>query len=215
MKKYIPSLLALLMCVPATVFASSPIFTYFFQQINQLNAEVDQLNDRVTANEIAISDNQARISNIRSINVYVDGFRRGALMEPRGGNFINAAAIRVLLDSEYLALLSTAGDGLREVRLSYQSTNCTGQPYLAIADMNPVAARQGLVIWNDTPAPDTLYYAQAGTVIENITPVSSTLGGVCSTASGAITDAVKVYVNEPTITGVTQSDFIGEVSIGF
>lgn len=159
------------------------------------------------------------LNNIRSINVYVNGVRRGALIDSHSGanppSFLTAVGFRVLLDSGYIALVSTAGDGLRKLWLGYESTNCTGQPYKYMNDWNPILARQGMVYSNDTPALDTLYYVQAGTVTETITIESSMRDGVCTLRSEPNVNAAKVFVNEPTITGVTKNDFIGDVTVGF
>ena len=183
--------------------------------INGTTASADEVNANFDAVETAVNDNDTRIGNIRSINVYVDGIRRGALIDSLGGNFIDARAFRVLLDSGYYVLLSTAGDGLFRVPLKYESTNCTGQAYFTFAFINPVAARQGFVISNDTPALGTLYYVQAGTVIENIAIESTTQGGVCNTVVPTPVEATKILVNDSALTGVTHSDFVGEVTVGF
>jgi len=200
MKNIILSLVVALLFAPSMASAANP----FIEIRDQLN----QLNEQISANTTAIN-------NLRSIQVYVNGVRRGTMMEPRGGNFINATAIRLLLESEYVALLSTAGIGLFEVPISYQSNDCSGQPYLAVPDLNPVAARQGIVMRNNSPVSDTLYYAPAGSAIEVITKESQILGGICDDVPTTSIDAVQVMVNDSTMTGVIPTDFVGEVTIGF
>mgnify|MGYP001828818194 CR=1 FL=1 len=160
------------------------------------------------------------IGNIRGLSVYVNSVRRGAVIDWGSGGgtsfFMSAISIRVLMDSGYVAIVSTEGDGLREVPLSYESIDCTGQPYFSFDPMNPILARQGVVISNDTPAPDTLYLAQAGTPIESITLNSQSKSGVCNTPGPGITvDGVKVTVNDATLTGAAHSDFVGELTLGF
>ena len=155
------------------------------------------------------------INNIRSINVYVNGVRRGALIDSNTGSILTATGHRILLDSKYIALFSTAGDGLRKIALRYESTDCTGQPYKLMDGWNPLIPKQGLVFSNDTPALGTLYYVQAGTVTETITIESSMNGGICTVNTEPNINAAKVFVNEPTLTGVTKNDFIGDVTVGF
>jgi len=200
MKNIILSLVVSLLLAPNIASAANPFI--------DIRDQLDQLNEEVSANTTAIN-------NLRSIQVYVNGIRRGTLMEPRGGNFINATAIRLFLESEYIALLSTAGSGLLEVPLSYQSNDCSGQSYLAVPDMNPVAARQGIVMRNNAPISNTLYYAPAGSAIESISKESQTIGGICDDIPTTPIDAVQVIINDSTITGVIPSDFVGEVTIGY
>ena len=200
MKNIILSLAVALLFAPGMASAANPFI--------EIRDQLDQLNEQVSANTTAIN-------NLRSVNVYVDGVRRGAMMEPFGGNFINASAIRMLLESEYIALLSTGGGGLREVPLSYQTNDCSGQSYLAIGSINPVAARQGIVMRNNSPVSNTLYYAPAGSAIEVITKESQILGGICDDVPTTSIDAVQVMVNDSTMTGVIPTDFVGEVTIGF
>ena len=200
MKNIILSLVVSLLLAPNMASAANPFI--------DIRDQLDQLNEEVSANTTAIN-------NLRSIQVYVNGVRRGTMMEPRGGNFINATAIRLLLESEYIALLSTAGSGLLEVPLSYQSNDCSGQSYLAVPDMNPVAARQGIVMRNNAPISNTLYYAPAGSAIETISKESQTIGGICEDIPTTPIDAVQVIINDSIITGVIPSDFVGEVIIGY
>jgi len=155
------------------------------------------------------------VNNIRSINVYVDGVRRGALIDSNTGSFLTADGHRILLDSSYFAFFSPAGDGLRKIALRYESADCTGQPYKDMEGWNPLIPKQGIVFSNDTPALGTLYYVQAGTVTETITIESLMMDGVCSLTNVPNVDAAKVFVNEPTLTGVTKNDFIGDVTVGF
>jgi len=158
------------------------------------------------------------INSIRSINVYVNGVRRGPLIDTFssvGGGFVGAEALRILLDSGYITLVSVIGDGVRDQSLRYESIDCTGQPYLLMELWNPMMAKQGVVISNDVPDLGTLYYVQAGTTIENITIESQMKDGVCELNNRPNVDAAKVYVNEPTLTGVMKNDFIGDVTIGF
>ena len=151
--------------------------------------------------------------------MYVDDVRRGALIDSFSGagqnNFITAIGFRILLDSKYFATFSPAGDGLRQIALRYESTDCTGQPYLPMDDWNPLIPKQGIVISNDTPALGTLYFVQAGAVMESITIESSMINGVCSIFNIPNVNASKVFVNEPTLTGVIKNDFIGDVTLGF
>ena len=183
--------------------------------VNGTTASADEVNANFDSIETAVNDNDTRINNIRSINVYVNGVTRGAFIESLSTGFISASAIRLLLDSQYFAIIMTSGDGLREVPLSYLTNNCTGQAYLAIQNMNPIVARQGLVVRNNLPVSNSLYYAPAGSVIENISVESSTTGGVCNDIPTTASDAVKVIVNDSTITGVNPDDFVGDVTIGF
>jgi hypothetical protein len=160
------------------------------------------------------------ISNVRGLSLYVNDIRRGAIVDWSSGGgdsaFSSAIRVRVLLESGYMVFISTAGDGFIEVPLSYESADCTGQPYFSLTTINPMLARQGVVISNDTPAPDTLYFAQAGTPIESITLNSQSKSGVCNTPGPGITvDGVKLTVNDATLTGVTHSDFVGELKLGF
>ena len=200
MKNIILSLVLGILLVPNVASAANPF--------NGIRDRLDQLNEEVSANTTAIN-------NLRSIQVYVNGIRRGTMMEPRGGNFIDATAIRLFLESEYVALLSTAGSGLFEVPISYQSNDCSGQPYLAVPNMNPVAARQGIVMRNNAPTSNTLYYAPAGSAIETISRESQTIGGTCEDRPTLLIDAVQVIINDSTITGVIPTDFVGEVTIGY
>ena len=200
MKNIILSLVLSLLLAPNMASAANPF--------NSIRDQLDQLNEEVSANTTAIN-------NLRSIQVYVNGVRRGTLMEPRGGNFINATAIRLFLESEYVALLSTAGSGLFEVPISFLSNDCSGQPYLAVPNMNPVAARQGIVMRNNAPISNTLYYAPAGSAIETISRESQTIGGICEDTPTLLIDAVQVIINDSTITGVIPTDFVGEVTIGY
>jgi hypothetical protein len=178
----------------------------------EIRDQLDQLDEQVSANTAAIN-------NLRGLSLYVNGVKRGAIIDwSSGGNppaFSTAISLRILLDSEYVALVSTAGDGLRQTGLAYESANCTGQPYFALVDMNPMLARQGVVIVTDSPAPDTLYFAQADTPIESITINSENRFGVCSTKPAISAYGVKVTVNDETLTGVTHSDFIGVLKLGY
>jgi hypothetical protein len=81
--------------------------------------------------------------------------------------------------------------------------------------MNPVAARQGIVMRNNAPISNTLYYAPAGSAIESISKESQTIGGICDDIPTTPIDAVQVIINDSTITGVIPSDFVGEVTIGY
>ena len=200
MKNIILSLVVSLLLAPNMASAANPFI--------DIRDKLDQLSEEVSANTTAIN-------NLRSIQVYVSGVRRGTMMEPRGGNFINATAIRLFLESEYIALLSTDGSGLFEVPISYQSDDCSGQSYLAVPDINPVAVRQGIVMRNNAPISNTLYYAPAGSAIQNISKESQTLGGICEDMPTTPIDAVQVIINDSTITGVIPTDFIGEVTIGY
>ena len=200
MKNIILSLVVSLLLAPSIASAANPFI--------EIRAQLDQLNEEVSANTSAIN-------NVRSIQVYVNGVRRGTMMEPRGGNFINATAIRLFLESEYVALLSTAGSGLFEVPISFLSNDCSGQPYLAVPNMNPVAARQGIVMRNNAPISNTLYYTPAGSAIETISRESQTIGGICEDTPTLLIDAVQVIINDSTITGVIPTDFVGEVTIGY
>ena len=211
MKNIIISVVFSLLFVPNVALAASP-FINIHEQLDQLNADVTELDERVTNNLNAIN-------NLRGLSLYVNGVRRGAIIDwSSGGNppaFATAISLRTLLDSGYVALVSTAGDGLRESGLAYESTNCTGQPYFALIDMNPMLARQGVVIETDSPAPNTLYFAQAGTPIESITINSENRFGACNTKPAILAEGVSVIVNDPTLTGVTHSDFVGELTLGF
>lgn len=183
--------------------------------VNGTTASADEVNANFGSIETAVNDNDTRINEIRSINVYVNGVRKGAFIESFDGSFINASAVRLLLDSQYFTILLTSGDGLREVPLSYLTNNCTGQAYMAIQNMNPIVARQGLVVRNNSPAPNSLYYAPEGSLIENASIESSTTGGVCNDIPTMASDAVKVIAIDSTLTGVTTADFSGDVTIGF
>jgi hypothetical protein len=165
----------------------------------------------------SVSDADAASPEVSGLGVYVNGIRRGTIIDwntPTG--FITASGSRVLLDSGYVAFLSTAGDGLRRANLAYESTNCTGQPYFVrVEGINPILARQGLVIANDTPAPDTLYFAQAGTPIESITVNSVDDGVSCNPVPGTAGYGVQVTVNDVMLTGAIHSDFVGELTLGY
>jgi hypothetical protein len=165
----------------------------------------------------SVSDADAAVPDANGLSVYVNDIRRGAIIDwNTQSGFITASGIRIWLDSGYVTFISTAGDGLRRINLAYESTNCTGQPYFVrVEGINPILARQGLVIANDTPAPDTLYFAQAGTPIESITVNSVDDGVSCNPAPSTPGYGVQVTVNDVTLTGAIHSDFVGEVKLGF
>jgi len=177
--------------------------------------------DGTTASASEVNANfsalETGINNIRSINVFVNGVRRGAFLDSYLNSFVTATAIRVLLDSRYIALVSTAGDGVFSViKLGYESANCTGQAYIDMTGWNPMMAQQGLVFSNGTPAPGTLYSVYARTAVETITIESTSKDGVCDPAvSLPGVSVAKVSLNDSTLTGVTKSDFIGDVTLGF
>jgi len=185
--------------------------------VNDNNKRISDSETNIQINAENIQNNTTSISNIRSINVYVDNIRRGALIQAHGGSnvFINANSFVIMLDSRYFALLTTAGDGLRQLSLAYKSADCTGQPYLNMSNLNSLVSRQGFVFSNDTPELGTLYYIQAGMPIETITVQSIMFDGLCSVSSSIDVDLFKVFVNDSIVTGVAQSDFIGNVTIGF
>ena len=212
MKKiYITFLLAFV--IVTRVWAGSVTVPNTF--VDGTTASADEVNENFDSIETAVNDNDTRINNMRSINVYVNGVRRGAFIESVSDGFINTSAVRLLLDTQYFTILLTSGDGVREVPLSYLTNNCTGQAYLAIQNMNPIVARQGLVVRNDSPSPNSLYYAPAGSLVENLLIESSTTGGTCNDIPTTSSDAVKVIVNDSTITGVSAVGFSGDVTIGF
>ena len=180
--------------------------------------------DTLTADHLnnikdAVNDNDIRITNIRSLNIYVDEVRKGALIDSMDGfsptHFSSATVFTVLLDSGYVAYVSTNGDGLYEYGLAYESADCTGQAYDQADGANPVLLNQGYVYSNSDPSTGTAYYVPAGSIPETVTIQSYTNGSnVCQGGSGTW-QGVKVYLNEPTITGITNSDFVGDLKVGF
>lgn len=164
-----------------------------------------------------VSDADAVSPEASGLSIYVNGTRRGAIIDwNTDTGFITASGSRILLDSGYVTFISTAGDGLRQIPLLYESIDCTGQPYFfRSSGVNPILAQQGFVIANDTPAPDTLYFAQAGMPIESITANSSDVDGVCSQVPAFAGEGVKVTVNDVTLTGAIHSDFVGVLTLGF
>jgi hypothetical protein len=93
--------------------------------------------------------------------------------------------------------------------------DCTGQAYTQRGIWNDMPARQGIVFWNASPAPGSLYMIQTGTESEVIQVESTSRDGVCTLESVSDLVAYKVIANDPAITGVTQGDFVGEVTLGF
>ena len=71
MKNIILSLVVSLLLAPNIASAANPFI--------DIRDQLDQLNE-------AVSANTAAINQLRSIQVYVNGVRRGTMMEPRGGN---------------------------------------------------------------------------------------------------------------------------------
>lgn len=212
MKYIILSLVLTLLCVPIMASAANP-FINIHEQFDQLNVDVTELEDRVTTNTTAIN-------NVRSVNVYINGLKRGALLDanrPASGEFsvLHSGILRVMLDSRYFTAITVAGDGVRQTTLVYQYAGCTGEAYVFNSDWNELVARQGIVLSNDTPAPNTLYMIQAGTAMETIQIASATIDGNCTTESYGDFEVYKVVANDPAITGVTQGDFVGEVTLGF
>lgn len=204
MKNIIISVVVSLLLAPNIVSAASP-FNYIYDQLDQLNSEV--------------TANTAAINNLRSVNIYVDGVRRGTLLDANRNSaqfsVFNSLIYRALLDSGYFAVISVTGDGLKQVNLGYESTDCNGQAYIARGSWTDIVARQGIVLSNASPAPGSIYMIQSGTASEIIQVESWTFDGTCVTESFPDMEVYKAFANVPEITGVAQGDFVGEVTLGF
>jgi hypothetical protein len=178
--------------------------------------------DTLTADKLnnikdAVNDNDIRITGLRTLNVYVNSVRRGALIDSMDdfspAHFSAATVFTVLLDSGYIAFLSTSGDGLHEYSLAYESVDCTGQAYDDAGGANPVLLSQGYVYSNDSPSTGTAYYVPAGAAQKTVNIQSYTKDDICNSAS-TTWSGVPVYLNEPSITGVSNADLMGDLKVG-
>jgi hypothetical protein len=64
------------------------------------------------------------------------------------------------------------------------------------------------------PSSGTAYYVPAGATQETVNIQSYSKDNVCNPASTTWT-GVPVYLNEPSITGVTNADLVGDLKVGF
>jgi hypothetical protein len=180
--------------------------------------------DTLTADHLnnikdAVNDNDVRISNSRGLGIYIDAVRKGALIDALNDSFsptdiFQATMVTVLLDSEYIAYVSASGDGLKEIELFYESVDCTGQAYDFGEPPNPILLNHGYVYSNSSPSPGTAYYVPAGSTKEVVTFQSQIKDNICQAFSSS-TFGVKVYLNDASITGITNTDFVGEIKLGF
>ena len=179
--------------------------------------------DTLTADKLnnikdAVNDNDTRITGVRTLNVYVNSVKRGALIDSMDdfspAHFSTATVFTVLLDSGYIAYLSTSGDGLHEFGLAYESVDCTGQAYDQADGANPVLLSQGYVYSNDSPSTGTAYYVPAGALQKAVNIQSFTKDNVCNPANYT-GSGVPVYLNDPGITGISKADLVGDLKVGF
>ena len=192
-------------------------FTSIESAVNDNNTNITTNTSNIQINSTDIGANTTAISNIpmpKVTNVFINGVRIGTYLGGFSNRVIQSELLTVLLDTGYIAEVYDALNTLFPTGILFENTGCTGQAYIQDDRYAPFVLRQGLVVSDDSSGIHTLYYIEAGSTIETIN-YQSTFGQTCnSTNSGTIT-AYKVYVNNPTITGITLNNLNGNVTLEY
>lgn len=189
-----------------------------------IKTEVDDNDNRITTNAGDISANAANIaantnaiSGIGGIDVFVNSVRVGSLVKYPS----LSSSMTILLPSNYLAVISDNGEGLRPTssdgishEIVYLSNDCTGQTYARGGSVETfVPFGMGQIYANQGLSPLTYYYIPAGTPAETLTYNSKDIGFGCTAESAAV-ELYKTFLNDSNVTGVTGTEFIGSLTIG-
>ena len=213
--------------IPTTFSSGTPAMAAEVNgNFTAVKTAVDDNDGRITTNASDISANAANItantnaiSGIGSIGVFVKGVRVGSLLQYPGA----FDPITILLPSNYLAVISSNGEGLSPASSSganheilYLSNDCSGQAYVNGTSLETfVLYGQGQLYANQGLAPLTYYYIPAGTPAESLTYNSKNIGFGCVSESATV-ELYKTFLNDPNVTGVTASgsEFMGSATIG-
>lgn len=128
----------------------------------------------------------------------------------------------VLTDQGYL-FESDSGGGLRSFNLAYESSDCTGQGYLAWTDGGDVPegkipifyATQGYV-FNAVTATDVYFIASGTDFIGNIVAFSYGNPGTCQQFPLPIgVSTFTPQINDPSVTGMDETKLPGTITLGW
>lgn len=115
----------------------------------------------------------------------------------------------------YIVNANTYSYELPEVTLQFRSTDCTGDPYTPVSEIG-FGTRLGMLVRNNN---NVYYIAKSPQILESVDIIHSIKGlypnSGCNTASWNITGVqiYKLYPNDPSITGESESIKLGPFGI--
>ncbi|MEJ2274493.1 MAG: hypothetical protein P8Y01_07950 [Woeseiaceae bacterium] len=181
-------------------------------------ANISSNGNGISVNAISINENLTAIENNASaitmlstgsgIHLYSQGTAIGRFLGLSNitGNFIGFWA---LSDPGYLFLVdpvsSSSASYLLESEIVFVQENCMGDAYLVMDGLSAWlgwAAVVGHVVRAEGPSPQPLYYTERGGEVVQALGYASVYENGCKNDPGTIQQAVRVFANDPAVTGV-------------
>ena len=221
MKNILLTFLAILLFTPNYASAASPVLTYIFNQLNQLNTAVTQLDERVTANANDISTNASDITENRDAISAIAS--QAVLKDANGihvGRVIGMSRLNhpyVLTEQGYQSVINVFQGMVVNmdigISIAYESTNCIGPAYRqghGLATIGTVFI--GIDGAEEAYNADLIFYtpldAQTQTINVNSQLIFDGVNITCDQLPSPVSsDAIQALPNDPNVTGIQNTAY--------
>ena len=208
---------------PATASEVNANFSAIKSAVDDNDSRITTNAGDISANTSNITANTNAINSLGSLSVFVNGVRIGALLEfqfqERSGG-MQEPVITVFNNSGYTAGINHDGDGLLYRQITFTTSDCTGQAYVInyLGREGDFMLRNGEIFSAVDKDVSYAYYTQNGSITESahfLSFIQVDTGACFASDYGTPIPAYKIYPNNPNVTGFSNSDFVGAVTIGY